>query len=199
MRQLNSRIGIVTVTYNSAALLEDFLRSMDAQVHADWHCWIIDNDSRDGTIEELRMRALNPTRYTVVANRHNVGVAAANNQGSLLALAAGCDWVLLLNNDTVFPEALLGHLLRVAQERSWPVVVPKIHFNVPSQAIWYGGGGFDRRKGHTGFHEGINEPDRGQFDQQKTVEYSPDMLHADTARRVRIDRVLDGRNLLCVF
>jgi GT2 family glycosyltransferase len=170
---MNTRIGIVTVTYNSALLLDDFLRSMDAQDHADWHCWIIDNDSRDGTVSNLQARGLDPSRYTVVDNRKNVGVAAGNNQGILLALEQGCDWVLLINNDTVFPRGLLSHLLATAQSRQWHAIVPKIHFNIPAGAIWYGGGGFDPRKGYTGFHAGIGQPDTGQLDQVQTVDYSP--------------------------
>ena len=170
---MNVRIAVVTVTYNSAALLEDFLRSMDAQDHTNWHCWIIDNDSSDGTVEILRARQLDSERYTVVANLKNIGVAAGNNQGILLGLAARCDWVLLINNDTVFPVELFSHLLSTSLERDWPAVVPKIHFNVPVGSIWYGGGGFDPRKGHTGYHTGIGERDRGQCDSAAPVDYSP--------------------------
>ena len=167
------RIGAVTVTYNSARLLDDFLRSTDAQTHADWHTWLIDNASRDGTVEALRARSLDPARYTLVANRDNVGVAAGNNQGILLALEGRCDWVLLINNDTIFPARLFENLLGVATQRGWKVIVPKIHYDTPAGHIWYGGGGFDAGKGHTGFHSGIGDRDTGQFDAQATVEYSP--------------------------
>jgi len=167
------KIGAVTVTYNSARLLDDYLLSTDKQDHAEWHTYIIDNDSKDTTVADLRSRHLDPTRYTLVANSVNVGVAAGNNQGILKALADGCDWVLLINNDTVFPPRLFSYLLQTATGHGWGVVVPKIHFNEPAGSIWYGGGGFDPRKGHTGYHAGIEEPDTGQFDRVRTVDYSP--------------------------
>jgi GT2 family glycosyltransferase len=169
----DGRIGVVTITYNSASLLDDFLRSLDQQECTNWHTYIIDNDSKDRTVALLRERNLDPACYSIVANQDNVGVAAGNNQGILLSLDAGCEWILLINNDTVFPPQLFGHLVQTAKANSWRVVVPKIHFNIPANAIWYAGGGFDRFKGHTGYHRGIAQPDTGQFDQQSTVEYSP--------------------------
>jgi GT2 family glycosyltransferase len=169
----DAKVGVVTITYNSAILLDDFLKSLDRQEFTNWHTYIIDNDSKDRTVALLHERNLDPAFYSVVTNKDNVGVAAGNNQGILLSLDAGCDWILLINNDTVFPPPLLGHLVQTAKAKNWRVVVPKIHFNIPPNAIWYAGGGFDHFKGHTGYHLGIAQADAGQFDQQKTVEYSP--------------------------
>lgn len=168
-----SKIGVVTVTFNSASLLDDFLNSMDSQTGVDWHTYIIDNDSKDQTVASLKSRQLDTSKFTVLANAKNVGVAAGNNQGILMALADGCEWVLLVNNDTVFPPQLLAHLVQSSAQHGWRVVVPKIHFNVPANTIWYGGGGFSRTRGHTGYHTGIHAPDCGQFDQPTAVDYSP--------------------------
>jgi GT2 family glycosyltransferase len=170
---IGGKIAVVTVTYNSALLLDDFLNSLKRQTYSSWHGYIIDNDSKDHTVDNLRARNLDPLKYSVIANRDNVGVAAGNNQGILQAFEAGCEWILLINNDTVFPAQLCRHLVDTAESHGWRVVVPKIHFKVPANAIWYGGGGFDPWKGHTGFHTGIGAADAGQYDLEKTVDYSP--------------------------
>jgi GT2 family glycosyltransferase len=170
---MTSKIGVVTVTYNSVKLLDDFLSSMDGQECHEWHTYIIDNDSKDHTVRSLQDRQLDPSKYSIITNRENVGVAAGNNQGIIASLESGCDWVLLINNDTKFPPSLISNLLHQATSRRWRVVVPKIHFDTPANAIWYAGGGFDSKKGHTGYHTGIAQQDTGQFDQPQTVEYSP--------------------------
>ena len=170
---IDGTIGVVTVTYNSANLLDDFLQSVGQQDYRNWHTFIIDNDSKDRTVALLQSRRLDPGSYTVIANSDNVGVAAGNNQGILQSLDLGCEWVLLINNDTVFPPDLFSSLVSAATSNHWRVVVPKIHFNIPPNAIWYAGGGFDTRKGHTGFHKGVGEPDIGQYDSAGTVDYSP--------------------------
>ena len=116
---------------------------------------------------------LDSERYSIVANDDNRGVAAGNNQGIVKALDAGCEWILLLNNDTIFPPQLFRHLVSACEAKKWRVVVPKMYFNFPPRAIWYGGGGFDSKKGYTGFHLGTEEVDVGQYDLQKTVDYAP--------------------------
>src|SRR6266436_6146337 len=95
-----TRIGVVTVTYNSADVLPDFLRCLSAQTHTDFLLFVIDNASHDGTVELLQ--AYNDSRLVIVANPDNRGVAEGNNQGIRRALEAGCFSVLLVNNDTEF-------------------------------------------------------------------------------------------------
>ena len=43
------RLGVVTVTYNSAGVLEDFLRSVKAQTLPSFALYTVDNASTDGT------------------------------------------------------------------------------------------------------------------------------------------------------
>jgi GT2 family glycosyltransferase len=164
-------VGIVTVTYNSASFLDEFVASCAAQQGPSFKVYCIDNDSRDATPGMLRH--IDDPRWVVTLNKTNVGVAEGNNQGILQALADGCQWVLLLNNDTTFPADFFAQLVRACDENAWRVVVPKIWFDEPARHIWYGGGGFNPRRAHTGFHTSIGEADVGQFDQVVTVDYSP--------------------------
>lgn len=165
------KIGIVTVTYNSAGFLAEFEQSLREQTHANWTVYCIDNASADAT--PALLDAMDDPRWRITLNENNTGVAAGNNQGILQALQDRCDWVLLLNNDTSFDPRFLKQLLEGCRSRQWRVAVPKIHFDEPKGSIWYGGGGFNPRRGHTGFHTGIGEPDEGQFDAVTTVAYSP--------------------------
>ena len=45
------RLGVVTVTYNSARVLEDFLRSVKAQTLPSFALYTVDNASTDGTLD----------------------------------------------------------------------------------------------------------------------------------------------------
>jgi hypothetical protein len=181
------RIGVVTVTYNSGRYLDAFFRSSFAQDLADWRMYAIDNASQDDSAARLGRAAAHDDRVVPIINARNVGVAEGNNQGTLRALQDGCEWVLLLNNDTTFPQDFFSQLLRACSTQGWPVVVPKIHFDEPAGHLWYAGGGFNPRRGHTGYHEGIGEPDRGQFDTVKTVDYAPTcamLVHRSVFERV---------------
>jgi len=178
-------IGIVTVTYNSAGFLAEFVDSCAAQDEARFKVYCIDNDSQDSTAAELSK--ISDPRWVVTLNPKNVGVAEGNNQGIVQALRDGCEWVLLLNNDTTFEPGFFRQLVQACQRQEWRVVVPKIHFDQPAGHIWYGGGGFNPRRGHTGFHKGLGEQDTGQFDAENTVDYSPTcamLVHRSVFRQV---------------
>ena len=71
-----------------------------ARARTTWDAWVVDNASADDSVAAIRASA--PT-VQVIANPHNVGFAAANNQG--IAASRG-RYVLLLNSDTVMARRL---------------------------------------------------------------------------------------------
>jgi len=165
------KIGAVTVTYNSGQVIEPFLRSLLAQTHADFILYVVDNRSSDDTLERLA-RYRDP-RIEVIANAANLGIAEANNQGIRAALASACDSVLLINNDTEFESSLLQKLVAGLLEFGCGMIAPKILFYDNPHLIWSAGGGFNPLKGYAGFHRGVGQLDRGQFDQPKRVDHAP--------------------------
>ena len=97
-------LGLVTVLYNSDGVLEEFFRSLSIQTYTDYHLYLIDNSPSPATDEMVKRFA---EKYKIPAHTHfkndgNYGVAKGNNQGIKLALEAGADFVILLNNDIEF-------------------------------------------------------------------------------------------------
>jgi GT2 family glycosyltransferase len=166
-----TRIGVVTVTYNSAEVLPDFLCCLWAQTHTDFLLFAVDNASRDKTIELLQL--CDDKRLTIIANSDNRGVAEGNNQGICEALEAGCSSVLLLNNDTEFDERLLEHLASGLERYKCDMVCPKMLFFDEPDRIWAAGGFFQPRLGYRALHYGEGEVDRGQFDESRQITYTP--------------------------
>lgn len=164
-------VGVVTVTYNSARFLPEFLESCDRQTMADFRVYCIDNKSTDDTVEVLQ--TIDDKRWRILVNSDNGGVAAGNNQGIIQALQDECEWVLLLNNDTTFDPDCIKKLIESCAVEGWSVVVPKILYDRPAGHIWYGGGGFSRAKGYSGYHTAMGERDVGQCDVRGLVEYAP--------------------------
>jgi GT2 family glycosyltransferase len=164
-----SLIGVVTVTYNSEKVVEEFLDCVLKQ-QTNFILYVIDNASSDETVSMLAQRA-NP-KIVVMRNANNVGVAEGNNIGIRAALDAGCTSVLLINNDTVFVDGLFATLESAMSSHNCDMVVPKIMYFDDPKTIWCAGGYFSRLRG-TGLHYGIDREDRGQFDTSRQVEYSP--------------------------
>jgi GT2 family glycosyltransferase len=164
-------LGVVTVTYNSARFLGEFAKCCAAQEFDGYRLYCIDNASADHT--PALLREMRHPCWRIELNHTNVGVAAGNNQGILAALRDGCQWVLLLNNDTTFGSDFFRQMMEGCLSQSWRVAVPKIHYDEPSRHIWYAGGGFNRMRGYTGYHVAKGELDSGQRDRMRAVDYAP--------------------------
>lgn len=181
----NCIVGVVTVTYNSASVLDEFLASMASQKEDRFRLYVVDNASRDASLEQVS-RAGDP-RTEVIANRENLGVAEGNNQGIVKALEDGCEWVCLLNNDTVFGPDLLATLLEEAERMGVPMLVPKMMYHDRPDRIWCAGGKFNRARAYGSIHFGDGEQDRGQYDAPRDVEYTPTccmLIHSSVFRRI---------------
>jgi GT2 family glycosyltransferase len=90
-------VSILIVAFKSQAHLPRLFDCLDAQTFGDFETILIDNASPDELEPDAATRA-RATRF--IANAHNTGFAAANNQAAKLAQG---EWIICLNPDA-FPE-----------------------------------------------------------------------------------------------
>lgn len=164
-------IGVVTVTYNSGSVLPEFFDSLRHQLCREYTLYVVDNASRDETLSLCDNCVDVP--IVLLANDANLGVAEGNNQGIQAALADGCEFILLLNNDTVFGPQLFAELREGLQKHACAMVAPKIYYHDAPHLIWAAGGYFQRWLGSRPRHYGEGVPDRGQYDKPRVITYAP--------------------------
>ncbi|WP_429018166.1 glycosyltransferase family 2 protein [Aeromonas veronii] len=169
---MSNKIGIVTVTFNSEPVLEDFLASLTNQRHQNFVLYVVDNNSRDLTLDMLAKAEL-PFELRVIANQDNLGVAEGNNQGIEAALSDKCDFILLLNNDTHFPDDFLLNMLLEQDALNADLLVPKIFYDDQRDTIWCAGGQLEIWRGYAATHLGINKKDCHELNVAKKINYSP--------------------------
>lgn len=113
----------------------------------------------------------------IIKNKEARGFSGGHNVAFQYALKKGADYVMVLNNDTIVDKDLAKELIRTAREdRNRGAIVPKIYFAKGHEfhkerydekdlgkVIWYAGGRMDWDN-INGFHIGVDEVDRGQFD-----------------------------------
>jgi GT2 family glycosyltransferase len=127
-------IALVTVTYNSEPVLEDFLAC--ARTLPERPLLIaVDNASSDGSLGMLR--AADDLDLEVLPQPTNRGIAVGNNVGIRRALEAGAEWIVLINNDTTFQPDLLTRLLAAARSASAEIVVPSIRYFDEPDVVWF--------------------------------------------------------------
>jgi GT2 family glycosyltransferase len=166
-------IGIVTVLFNGADLLDDFFASMQRQKNIDFKIYFIDNSPDRKAYE--RVEELN-RRYgfaiELVYNDANLGVAKGNNIGIQRALADGCEYVLLSNYDiNIDQDDAIHNLVVLAQARPAHLYTPKIYY-YGRKVMWYAGGHIDYIRGISP-HHGDGQDDHGQCDREGVTDYAP--------------------------
>jgi len=90
------KLSIIIVSWNTAEILDNCLRSVKEQVEiADYEIIVIDNNSEDDSVQLIKTKYPN---VNIIENKKNLGFAAANNQG--IKFASG-EYFLFLNSDTI--------------------------------------------------------------------------------------------------
>jgi len=110
-------VAVIIVSWNVRNYLSDCLRSVAADLRASrlrGEIWVVDNASTDGTVELLE--DLFPQVH-VIANQHNPGFGAANNQGLRAAAAYHPRYYFFLNPDTLVRPGAIGRLVKCLDER----------------------------------------------------------------------------------
>ncbi|WP_312434766.1 glycosyltransferase family 2 protein [Janthinobacterium sp.] len=171
---MKKRIGLVTVLFNSTDVLPGFFQSLSLQTLDDYWLYIIDNSldnfSYKAAQAEIEKYSLN--NVTLIKNVDNIGVAAANNQGIKLGIEAGCEYILILNNDIEFNDAsLFQNMMSIAERNNEMLITPKMYFH-DNGLIWCAGGEISKLRG-TVRHFGEMQKDLPENSITDYTEYAP--------------------------
>ena len=123
----NNRVCAVVVAYHPDTLFEQRLSAILSQVEL-----LVLVDNTPGEAGSLRPKppAHLHTSVQLVQNPTNIGIAAALNQGLQLALEAGCQWLLTLDQDTQCYSDMVQTLLQAAAScNPKPTVVGANYFD----------------------------------------------------------------------
>ncbi|EMI64609.1 glycosyltransferase family 2 protein [Leptospira noguchii] len=87
--------NIITITYNSEKYISALDQTMKLPFNWTWIIW--DNDSKDGTQEQLKLLS-KKDRRSIHCSSKNLGFAGGNNEA--IKVAPKSDWTLLINPDS---------------------------------------------------------------------------------------------------
>lgn len=94
-------LSVVIVNYNAKEYLKKCLNSLFESSLKNLEIIVVDNASKDGSVEELRKIA---PKIKLITNKSNSGFSSANNQGVKISKGR---YILFLNPDTnVYPKTL---------------------------------------------------------------------------------------------
>ena len=152
---------IIVLNWNGMRETLECLASLRGAAEASTRILVVDNGSRDGSQDAIRLAY---PEVTILEMHANLRYAGGNNAGIRFALAQGADQIMLLNNDTTVDPAFLGAMTgSLLSSPDIGIVAPKILYHADAGRLWYAGGEISFWTG-TMRHRGIREPDDGRFD-----------------------------------
>ncbi len=180
-----THISIIIVDYNSHDHTLECLDSLQELRTTNFSHSIVVVDN--GSKEPMRLpKRLQNRKTEIVRSAPNLGFTGGNNLGIYYAIEKyNSEYILLLNNDTTVDPHFLQNLVNcsIDQPRSG-IICPKIYFSPKKEhhydsyqskdrgnVLWYAGGSIDW-KHLAAFHRGVDEVDRGQFDNQTYSDFA---------------------------
>jgi GT2 family glycosyltransferase len=165
---MNKKAYIIVLNWNGKEDTLDCLTSLRATNYGNYKIVVVDNGSEDDSVEAVREKF---PEVEIVETGKNLGFAGGNNAGIEYAMKQGTDYVYLINNDTTVDPDYLRELVTAAEaDEKIGAVGSKIYYYSEPTRIWFAGGKINwlRNKGE---HIGLDEVDRGQYDDIKEAGY----------------------------
>ena len=169
-------LAVISVVYNNYSVLKDFIRSLNNQDNKDFKLFISDlsDNKKPIVIKELQLQVL-PDK--------NKGFAYGVNLAIKKAVEEGYKYFCVINNDTNFKRDFIGNALSSIKKNPKSIIGGKIYYaggyeyhkkryskKDRGNVIWYAGGFTDWKHAIT-IHKGVDEVDKGQYDDIQETEF----------------------------
>lgn len=167
---MDKKIGIILVNYNGEKYNIDCIKSILNSTYKNIEIIVVDNNSTDKSVYDLKKSF--EKKIKIIELNENIGFSGANNIGIKEALESMCEYVLLLNNDTIIDSKMIENMVEQSHlQKEKSVVCPKIYYYDTPNIIWSAGGYINWNKGIT-IQYGMDEEDKGKYDNVRSVEFA---------------------------
>lgn len=92
---MNPSISVIVPVYNAERFVGKCIKRVQAQIYTNWQMILVDDGSKDKSLEVCKRYAMNDNRISVI-HQENAGPGIARNTG--IAKATG-DYVVFIDSD----------------------------------------------------------------------------------------------------
>lgn len=129
-------IAVVVLNYNNFNDTIECVNSILNQTYKNYYIVIVENGSVNNSHEELINIFKDFSSVTILKNEINLGFAKGNNVGIKYATKnLNCNFVFVLNSDTIVDKNLLKEVSEIKIERSIGIISPTVLFENGEQQV----------------------------------------------------------------
>ncbi|WP_277673305.1 glycosyltransferase family 2 protein [Piscibacillus halophilus] len=108
-------VSVIMPAYNSEKFIKGAIISVLEQTYSNIELVVIDDGSKDNTVEIIQQLSKQDPRIHFIKNEVNLGVSETRNKG--IALASG-DWIAFLDSDDIWEKSKIEKQMKYANETS---------------------------------------------------------------------------------
>lgn len=160
-------VSIVITTRNRKEIILDCLESLFKMDYPLFEVIVVDNGSKDGTVLAIKKKF---PQVKIISAKENLGLNGGKNLGQRYAKG---DYIFFLDSDTIVDKKVLTEMVKLAETNpKIGMICPKMYYQQPKNFIWYAGSYVNLLTSQTK-NIGVNEKDKGQWDQIRETEFAP--------------------------
>lgn len=169
-------LAVITTIYQNYTVLDDFLKTLETQSDADFHVFFIDVSKDKKSIPQ------SPVPSSIY-HEENKGYAYGVNRGIAHAREKGFTQFAVLNNDITFAPDFIKNAKQSILQHPGSLIGGKIYYapgfefhterytpHDIGKVFWYAGGSIDWAHA-TAHHRGVDEVDRGQYNNLEETDF----------------------------
>ncbi|MGA9408303.1 MAG: glycosyltransferase family 2 protein [Bacteroidota bacterium] len=144
-------VAVVIINYDGMCDTLQCLSSLAAKCDPKNFCVILVNNDSSVSFDERTVQDY-PFQLTLISNCKNIGFARACNMGIKGAWEKKCEYVFLLNNDTVILDDIIGILKKKLSENIGLGIIGAVNYYYENpEKVWVAGINMDYRLGRNKF------------------------------------------------
>lgn len=108
-------VSIVMPAYNCEKYVVEAIKSVLAQTYRNWELLVLDDGSKDKTLQIIEEFSKKDSRIKTISNEKNIGVSATRNRG--IELASG-EWIAFLDSDDMWNQLKLEKQFEIVEKKA---------------------------------------------------------------------------------
>jgi GT2 family glycosyltransferase len=173
---MNNKLAIISVVFENYHILKDFFESCTIQRNKNYHLFLADFSTNKQNVPN------NNLPLTIIPSK-NLGYAHGANLGLKEAIKEGFEHFCVINNDIYSKENFVDNVLNSLVCHPSSIIGGKIYYAPKfeyhksrykkqdlGKVLWYVGGNVDWKNVYI-VHRGVDEVDKGKYDQFEETDF----------------------------